>query len=134
MKKHSNSINLACGRVVCVDAFSVEQTYGGMLAGVPDKELNDEIIASALLSEEWGERKTHLIEPEIIKGAGGALFLPEYTCKAWLVCHDNNKGGDGSELVVVWFAYAVFHNTLEDFIACAIVDLPWDELAESFEL
>jgi hypothetical protein len=134
MKKHSNSISLACGRVVHVDAFSVEQTYGGMLAGVPDKELNDEIIASALLSEEWGERKTHLIEPEIIKGAGGALFLPEYTCKAWLVCHDPVKKGDGSELVIVWFAYVVFNHPLNAVVANAAIDLPWDELAEDFEL
>jgi len=134
MNKHPNSINLACGRVVHVDAFSVEPTYGGMLAGVPDKELNDEIIAAALLSEEWGERKTHLVEPVVITGKCGAPLLPEWTCKAWLVCHDPVENGDGSELVVVWFAYAVFDHPLNAVVANAAIDLPWDELAEDFEL
>jgi len=134
MKKHSNSINLACGRVVHVDAFSVEQTYAGMLAGVPDKELNDEIIADALLNEEWSERKTHLIEPVIITRECGAPVLPPCICRAWLVCHDPVKKGDGSELVVVWFAYAVFDYPLNAVVANAAIDLPWDELAEDFEL
>jgi hypothetical protein len=134
MKEHSNSISLACGRVVHVDAFSVEQTYAGMLCGVPDKEMNDEIIAAALLNEEWGERKTHLIDPVIIPRECGTPVLPPCLCKAWLVCHDKNKGGDGSELVVVWFAYAVFDHSLDAVISNAVVDLPWDELAVAFEL
>ena len=133
MTKYDNSINLACGRVVHVDAFSVEETYVGMLCGDPDKEMNDEIIASSLINETWGERKTHLVEPVIIVNQSGAPLLPKYTCKAWLVCHDKNKGGDGSELVVVWFAYAVFDHPLHAVIASAVVDLPWDELAEGFE-
>lgn len=134
MKKHSNSINLACGRVVHVAAFYVEQTYAGLLGGTPDKEINDGIIANALLSEEWGWRKTHLVEPVIITSECGAPLLSAYTCKAWLVCDDPIKKGDGSELVVVWFAYVVFDHPLNAVVANAAIDLPWDELAEDFEL
>jgi hypothetical protein len=134
MSKRTNSINLACGRIVHVDGFSVQPTYNGLLAGDPDKELNDEIIAAALLSEEWGERKTHLVEPVIITGKCGAPLLPEWTCKAWLVCHNPIKKGDGSELIVVWFAYEVFGYPLISVVANAAIDLPWDELAEDFEL
>jgi hypothetical protein len=134
MSRHTNSINLACGRVVHVDAFSVEPTYAGMLAGDPDKELNDEIIAAALLNAGQDERKTHLVEPVIITSECGAPLLPEWTCKAWLVCHNPIKKGDGSELIVVWFAYVVFDHPLNAVVANAAIDLPWDELAEDFEL
>jgi uncharacterized protein (TIGR02996 family) len=126
---------LDCGRSVCLDAFYCDRTYGGLLEGRPDRQLNDEILerAQTRMRQLWGVRKTHLVPPVINESDPQHPVLPPVCLTAWLVCFQPIKEPNaGSELVVVWFRGAFEGEPMEQVIADGIQALPWDELAADF--
>jgi hypothetical protein len=128
------SLTLDCGRRVMLDAFEYSRTYGGLLEGLPNAEINSRIIEGALAERSWGLRKTHLIPPEVDTRDPRHPELPPALLRAWVWCNDPiNPAFMGSSLVVVWFAHECHADTIADVVFRAIRGLPWEQLAEDFD-
>ena len=129
------SFILDCGVRVDMRGFNVSTTYGGLLEGSPNRDLNKLLVARARVEMQplWGERTTHLIQPAIIEDARYPC-LPSYYLSVWLISDEEILGSScGSELVVVWFRGKFDDLPLSAVIAEAVKDLPWKSLASDFD-
>src|SRR5262245_20241886 len=126
---------LDCGRQVSLDAFDYSRTYGGLLEGLPNAEMNRRIIERAQAEREgsWGPRKTHLIPPVVdARDPKHPAFSPALL-RAWLHCNEPiDPAFMGSALVVVWFAEECLDEPITEVVFRAIRGLPWDQLADDF--
>lgn len=130
------TIHLSSGYDVALDSFYSERTYAGLLEGLPDAAMNAEILvhAQSHMTPLWGQRATHVMSPETRHVQGRSIF-PAMTYFAWLTSRTPiDKGYDGSELVVVWFAPEKLDLPLSAIIGEAIRELPWADLAKDFSI
>ena len=131
-------IDLNCGRSVYLSAFHYSRTYGGLLEGSPNEELNNEIIQHALSRMEWvwGKRKTHLIAPRVNTEDSERPSLPSTELTAWLTCNEPvDKRYMGSELVLVWYVddKEFESSKVQDLTSAALKKIDWKELAADFD-
>ena len=124
-------VDLDCGRRVKVEGFYFEPTYAGLLMGPPLPEYNQEKLdgAKTLRPFPWRHIKTHLIPPIMHKSDTGFPYLPPMLFAASLVSHEPDKW-----LAVVWFGQECGSDSVLTVIRDAIRSLPWDELAEDFDV
>ena len=126
---------LSCGVVVELSAMYSENTYAGWLEGFPSSEHNADILARALtrMDAMWGKRATHLIQPTMSEFIGRPV-LPSYTHFAELNSYEGiAPGSDGSSLVVIWLSDMAPDLSLPEVIKLAVADVPWREVAKSWE-
>jgi hypothetical protein len=127
------SMTLDCGRRVTLDGFEYSPTYASLFDGLPNAEINSDIIEWAQAKETWGPRKTHLIPPAVDARDPSHPVLPPALLRAWVWCNDPiNPAFMGSSLVVVWFADECHAEPIADVVLRAIRGLPWEQLAEDF--
>ena len=149
-KTYDMNIRLSCGRNVRVRFFSLTDTYGGLLAGSPTRELNRQIIerAKAQAAQANESSPVHVIPPKTVMRTHAAVQfpvrcsaaddilvvrsrrirypeLPAVTCTALL-----EDIGD-SLLTVVWFRGDCSGKAIRTVIESAVRDLPWNELSET---
>lgn len=128
---------LTCGSTVYLDDFHYSRTYGGLLEGSPNAEMNARIVKRAMERMEpiWGKRKTHLIPPEIDHSDPQHPSLPSTELTAWLTCNEpNDSHFDGSELVLIWYVDdGEFElSSIHEVTSRALKQINWSELAEDF--
>lgn len=129
-------LKLDCGRDVSVGNFDCWRTYGSLLEGLPNSQLNERIIEQALTGREksWGKRKAHLIAPNIDLRDAKHPQLPPVGLRVWLTCYEPvDPAFMGSELVVVWFEQECHHEPISKVVYRAIRSLAWDRLAADFD-
>lgn len=108
--------------------FKISETYGGVIEGVPNKEINTEIILSAKKHKEWGERKTLVIKPDKNEVENKLKY---YLFKAWIVSYETMKF-DGKQLVLVWFDEFNPDASIKSIIETHLTEKRWNKHAEGF--
>jgi hypothetical protein len=128
-----------------VQSLHAWRTYAGLLEGVPDAQMNQQLIGRA------GERAAKLcgapvvtISPEIVDtpfppGARARApsfpLLPAFTCVAELWCWSTrSEDALASALTVVWFADSVTGGAIETTLASAVQDLDWWRHSSDFDI
>jgi len=135
----SSIVDLAQGRrVIQLTDLSLEQFYGGVIEGAPRPEWDARLRARHLerLRERWGERTTHVIEPEVVEipHRGGVLRrMPNVACAAWLRSESLTDAGDGSHLVLVWWTGTV-DLPVGPLVARALAGVRWERFARDFDI
>lgn len=130
------STKLISGRLVNIESLHITETYGGLLEGYPNSEINEEVIENAqtMMADCWGSRRTHIVSPTFFRHESGHLFLPPWLCLAWLSCAEPiNSEFMGSELVVIWFVHDVHSMPIEQMVNGAVQRLDWESLAADFD-
>ncbi len=126
-------IKLQTGRVVEVEAFSMNRTYGGLLIGEPNEVMNDIIIGSISYSKEWGNRKA-LLEKKNMYSKKNVLKSIIYS--VWLTSEavpEKFKINDLSSIVLLWFGEESMEKSIKDIIIEGISDFDWDKNAENIQ-
>lgn len=127
-------LSLDCG--IKVRAISVEcsYTYGGLIEGSPNEEVNNRILQffQKRLDEIWGGRKNHLQLPQIDRTDPEHPLLPEAQMIAWLD-YVGSSEEPLTQLVVGWFTHTFNDRPLVEIIQNDLHGLPWRELAEEYE-
>ncbi|RFU37665.1 hypothetical protein DZF91_31720 [Actinomadura logoneensis] len=142
------TITLNSGRQVVLDHLDISPTYDGMLEGYPCARVNDSLLESLAkpTPTPFQTSPVHLIAPERRypdRGSGRRLpfgpveELPRLYCRGSFVSERVDENLDDvlyrSWLEIVWFQDDLAA-PVADFVARAIADVAWDELAEDFEL
>jgi hypothetical protein len=139
-------VTLVSGRDIELTSLEIVPTYGGMLEGYPCARVNDRLLARlATRSGPAGiSRPVHVITPPRSYPEPGSRRLalgpveqlPAVYCRASFRSDRIDEKLDDalrwSELTVVWFQDDLA-SPVADFVAAAVSDLPWEELAEDFE-
>jgi hypothetical protein len=124
-------IELDSGRIVFVENFEMGYTYGGLIQGLPDEEMNKDIFERCSYPSDWGKRKTLKIRPSEEE------FQSELNpaCYSVMLTSDDpiNKGYHGSELVVIWFGENPKGKTIESIIEEGVISIDWEANAEDFK-
>ncbi|RSN63896.1 MULTISPECIES: hypothetical protein [Actinomadura] len=141
-------IRLGSGREIGLDRLQIHSTYGGLLEGYPNPSMNDRILTSLGERREFRYRTAppvHLIDPprtnpypdERPLSFGPVEVLPPVCCVGFFdssrIAADLDEVLHRSWLDVVWFQDDIAGPTVES-VTAAVVDLPWDDLAEDYEL
>ena len=138
-------IILDSGREIFLDSICQNHTYGGLLCGYPDKEMNERNIKYAMESalEKMNPEVTYLVPPPLIEVEldedvkeyyKDAMRIPYITCYAQFESSviDKDDGNDASWLTIVWhqddFALPIDESVLEH-----IKTIDWDDLAEGYQ-
>ena len=117
-RKGGYSITLGSGRTIFLTTINQSYIYEGLLAGLPDAKLNEEIIERVLedakkfysdssFSPYLLKPETHEIElPAALKGRKiGHERIPYIACTAFFISEptNRNKEADASHCTIVWF-------------------------------
>ena len=136
-----------CGIKYYLDSFHVSPTYGGLIVGVPDEEMNQGIIGSLekrASNELFGKnRPYHLIQPETkfimdpakpTSSNENAPRLPRWECITWLYSSWEPPEGiwTGSHLFVGWFTDKLYDHPLNEVVHEVVKDLDWKNLAKGY--
>ena len=126
-------IKLQTGRIVEVEAFSMNRTYGGLLLGEPNEDINDRIISSISYCKDWENRKA-LLEKKNMYSKKNVLKPVIYT--AWLTSEsvsEKSKINDTSSIVLLWFGEELKGKSISDIIIEGISNFNWDKNAENIK-
>ncbi|WP_294961763.1 hypothetical protein [uncultured Flavobacterium sp.] len=126
-------IKLQTGRIVEVEAFSMNRTYGGLLLGEPNEAINDRIISSISYCKDWENRKA-LLEKKNMYSKKNVLKPVIYT--AWLTSEsvsEKSKINDTSSIVLLWFGEELKGKSISDIIIEGISNFNWDKNAENIK-
>lgn len=117
--------------------------YSGLLEGLPTREMNRDIVKTAVESapKYTHQSAVHLIEPieypveyDGVYPFGQPAALPSVACFMLLECNHvfRDENMHGSALTVVWFQknYAM---PIDALILEEIKQIPWAEIADEFE-
>ncbi|MFD7816142.1 hypothetical protein ACFV6E_24925 [Streptomyces sp. NPDC059785] len=139
-------IVLTSGRTVELSELRLSSTYGGMLEGYPCKVVNDMKVSGFLRTAERAFPTTpvYLVPPtrEYPDETGGAFgpveVLPAVACigafRSAVVAPDHDPVLYRSALTVVWFQSTSHVPSDDPDDPHGLRDLPWDELAQDYEL
>lgn len=125
------------GRVITLTDVSFQETYGGVIEGAPRPEF-DTIRRGWLLAavqRRWGERATHVVEPEVVEvqhPAGLIRRMPAVTCAAWLTSDPVTDAGAASELVLVWWIESL-DLPAGPTVESALAGVEWERVARDFD-
>jgi len=144
-------------RTITIDSFYVTRTYGGMLEGLPTRDLNTSLIESAKKIEKlWGQRKIHVVTPatrpvapyggdvadprsrQLIESAAAHYknpeILPKWQCFAWLDSTALAEESHGSQVVLIWWADEVESFSIPELVEDALRGIKWEDVAEDYEV
>ncbi|MFF7182066.1 hypothetical protein [Streptomyces sp. NPDC008121] len=136
---------LSSGRSIELTELRMSSTYGGMLEGYPCKPINDMKVRGAQWQAESAFPSTpvHLAlpsceYPDQTAGPFGPVeVLPAVTCigafRSTAVAPELDPVLHRSALIVVWFQTGLDVPSGEDADP-ALCSLPWEELAQDYEL
>ena len=129
-------MNLDCGRQVFLENLAYSHTYGEILEGRPNSQLNAQIVDKVLTARETtrGNWKVHLIPPSVDDSDPAHPKLPPVLLRARLICNQPiNPKFMASALLVLWFRQDCHNETIANVVFQAIHGLPWDQLARDFD-
>jgi hypothetical protein len=124
-------IKLKTGKIVRVESFIMSSTYGGVLVGKPNKNMNDEIISFMTHSNDFGKRKV-LIKKQNRYSSKDVLKPIVY--KVLLMSEpiaNGSKTADASSIVLVWFGDANTDKSISEIIVEGVGNFDWDSNAEN---
>ena len=127
--------NVPSGRNVWVRSFHYSGTYDGVMAGLPSKARNDELLQSYVKMERRfpGDPQPLLIAPETRNGPRGSVWLPPFCCRASMISFPPaDEEMHGSVLTVIWFCSPFFDVPLRNVITDALSRIDWERHAEDF--
>lgn len=141
--KEISELSLADGRKISIEAMHLSQTYANLLAGLPDKDVNQRIIRDKkkLISKIFTEKKKKCISlkpvverwtktyPEDPETPMQVERLPRFCIAAECYCDQPVQDGDGSKLVVFWFQDSPYPFLSEENHA-KFKAIDWQSLAE----
>jgi hypothetical protein len=141
-------ISLASGRSVELTSLSISSTYGGVLEGYPNARMNDALIArlGSRRGPAGGSQPAHVIRPprsrrgegqeSVRMPFGPVQALPPVYCEGSFrsdpIARELDTVLHESRLTVVWFQEDLAAPVV-DFVAAAVHELAWDDLAEDAE-
>lgn len=125
-----------------IEFFVQWRTYGGVLAGVPNRSINHWYIECALKDavRYCGNTPVYLIEPKqtihrenTLHPEYTVMSLPEVTCIARLCSYKPVKDPemDGSKLIVIWYQDTMAM-PIDDEILEQMQQIKWSELANDY--
>lgn len=127
-------IKLQTGKEVYMEAFHCTPCYAGLLAGVPTKSTNQELVKHLKYPSDWGTRKCIMKKSD--------MYISENVLKpiinsVWLSSSEpvdvNDKKSDGSELVLMWFGDEQLDKSIQEIIIEGVGDIVWKDFADSFQ-
>ncbi|CAA6799779.1 MAG: TIGR02996 domain-containing protein [uncultured Sulfurovum sp.] len=140
------NIKLNSGREIYLESIWQHQTYGGLLCGVPNEEMNKEYIEDNMnyALEKMNAECTYLVPPvsleldnidKKIKRYKDAIRLPYITCFAQFESSvlTGDESNNGSWLTIVWYQDD-FPMPIDDAVLEHIKSIDWESKAEGFEL
>lgn len=135
-------IQLNSGHSIHLIRIDQWETYGGLLEGVPTKELNERIINRTI---EGAKRQWHfapyLIQPleTPIKmdrdyPFGTPASIPDIICVTKFDCFDTvqDKNMDASTLSIIWFQ-AEFAFPIDEKVQTQIQSIDWNQYASDYQ-
>ena len=138
-------IELNSGREIFLDSIYQYHTYGGLLAGYPNKEMNNRYIKNDMKSalEKMNAEVTYLVPPSLIemeinerarREYKDAIRIPYITCygqfESSVITGDDRN--DASWLTIVWYQDD-FALPLDESVLEHIKTIDWDNVAEGYE-
>ena len=124
-------ITLNSGKTVKVESFEYSYTYGGVLCGLPNEQMNRAVFEDIKYPSNWGSRKTLKIKPST-KEFENKLKSAYYS--VWLNSYDPvDPEFDGSELVVIWLDDIPRGRSIEEIIGKGVKAINWEDNAQDFQ-
>ena len=120
---------------ILVDSYFTYRTYGGLIAGLPNRDINKTIIKEMPknVSRALGNTKIHLIEPKIEVKAPSRVYMPRTINAVLLMSKPFNSSYYGSALILVWFTKTI-PNDLHKEISEQVSNFNWINLAEEYSI
>jgi hypothetical protein len=133
--------SLVCNRGVDLEAFHMEETYGGWLEGAIAEEYNDRLISQARsrLDKTWGFGGAIYVIPPTsrivrIHSIGRRnVLLPPWCYHALLSSEAIDDRRCGSSLVVIWFGERERGVPVHEMVEAACRYVPWDQYAKDYD-
>ena len=124
-------IKLDSGKTVKVESFEYSYTYGGVLCGLPNEQMNRSVFDDIKYPSNWGPRKTLKIKPSTKEFE---IKLKSAYYSVWLNSNDPiNPEFHGSELVVIWLDDIPKGRPIEEIITKGVKAIDWEANAQDFE-
>lgn len=117
-----------------LDSIHINRTYAGCLEGTPSPEESIAYAKERVNHRMFWDGPVLVLAPEIkVVGMGRhgeeRRKLPQWCHTAWLTSWTPVKEGDGSHLVVIWFAEEPSCD-----VAPIIEKIDWEKHAEDWEI
>ena len=130
-EKNTVLITLDSGKTVKVESFEYSYTYGGVLCGLPNEEMNRSVFEKIKYPSNWGPRKTLIIKPST-KEFENELKSSKYS--VWLTSDEPIEPQyHGSELVVIWLDDIPGSRPIEEIISKGVKAIDWEANAQDFQ-
>jgi hypothetical protein len=110
------TMQLSNGRKITIEGFNIIPTYGGLMTGEPNDELNDEIMKRTSYPSQWGERKVVYKQANI---KISETELKPFIYSAWLTSipiNDKKNQFEGSSIIMVWYGNDPKNKSIQDII------------------
>jgi len=127
------TIQLSNGTKITIEGFYMIPTYGGLITGEPNDELNDEILKKTSYPIEWGERKVVYKQANI---KISETELKPFIYSAWLTSkpvNDKKNQFDGSSIIMVWYGNEPKNKSIQDIILVELENFDWRH-SENFNI
>lgn len=131
---------LNTGRMIRAVSLHIDQTYFGLLAGLPGEKINHEIVsytqihaeglvigAPILVIDPPRERLSDESKPH-----GNHVKIPEFRIIAEFVSDVMGTDGVASSLVIAWFEPAT-EPLMSERTRKRVAEIDWENLARDFE-
>jgi len=122
-------LKLNNGREISVEGFYMGFTYGGLLEGSPNENINKSILEEVCYPSNWGRRKA--IKLGTTEAELKSRLKPNYY-SVWLNSDPIDPNSDGSQLVITWFGDRPDGKAIEEIIVTGIGVIDWLADAEDF--
>jgi hypothetical protein len=143
-------LTLTTGREIILTSLRQQQTYSGLLEGVPDSEMNDrEIEATIADARAWcirggtpllsvPDRRDFLRVPGDMSSSRSGRRIPEWLPMVSSIGRFNSSPArdskmHGATLTVVWFQ-AEFGRAMAENVLSSLMSMDWNTHARDFEL
>jgi NAD-dependent SIR2 family protein deacetylase len=128
-------ITLPCGWIVWVDHLDVRRTYGGMIEGLPWRQLTDDEIESArvFVRTNFHGPEPVVIPPKLYDAKSKSPILPALRFAAQIRTFEPlTEEDEGSWMNLIWFAEIDDDKTTKAFIEEALNQIDWKASASGF--
>jgi len=125
------------GREIVVENAMFVETYGGIIEGAPTPQRDAQRLEGwvATIRSQWGERATHVVEPERVEIQHGPRVIarmPAICCAAWLNSNPVRDLGAASELVLIWWTETL-DLPIGRQVELALTTVDWEKVARDFD-
>jgi hypothetical protein len=128
------TITLSNGMKMTIEGFNMTPTYSGLIIGVPDEELNDDILKGTSYPSEWGERKAVYKQVDL---HASETELNPVIYSVWLTSKpvmDKKNEYDGSSIVMIWYGSNPINKSIAEIITNELEKFDWNRHAENYQL